>query len=126
MAKPREDKKAEASSPFTAALNLFPPAYGFAGNPYGTLGMGGYGSLPIGYQQRMIYGQGPMLTGMQMVSMVLPDGQIGYVLQQPGAQMPSARPQRYDRAGGYGGRRGRGGSSRGRDDGYRNNRYRPY
>ncbi|MCD7458257.1 hypothetical protein HAX54_037697 [Datura stramonium] len=36
----------------------------------------------------MIYGRGPMPSGMQMVPMVLPDGQIGYVLQQPGVQAP--------------------------------------
>ncbi|KAK2397628.1 calcineurin B protein [Trifolium repens] len=35
-------------------------------------------------KQPMIYGRGPMPAGMQMVPTVLPDGRIGYVLQQLG------------------------------------------
>ncbi|GAB4844653.1 Heteroproteinous nuclear ribonucleoprotein Q [Ancistrocladus abbreviatus] len=125
MAKPQADKKSEATGPFNAGPNYFaPPAYGFAGNPYGTLGAG-YG-VAAGYQQPMIYGRGPMPAGMQMVPMVLPDGRIGYVLQQPGAQMPSMRPRRNDRSNGSGGPQGRGGSSSGGDDGNRGRRYRPY
>lgn len=122
MAKPQTDKKSEAATSFNAAPNYAPqPAYGFAGNPYGAMGGGGYG-VAGGYQQPMIYGRGPMPSGMQMVPMVLPDGRIGYVLQQPGAQMPPVRPRRNDRANGSGGPQGRGSG----DDGNRNRRYRPY
>ncbi|GAB4844596.1 Heteroproteinous nuclear ribonucleoprotein Q [Ancistrocladus abbreviatus] len=130
MAKPQTDKKSEATAPFNAGPNYFaPPAYGFAGNPYGSLGTG-YG-VAAGYQQYhlkqpVIYGRGPMPSGMQMVPMVLPDGRIGYVLQQPGAQMPSVRPRRYDRSSGSGGPQGRGGGSSIGDDGNRGRRYRPY
>ncbi|WJX93858.1 hypothetical protein P8452_75340 [Trifolium repens] len=35
-------------------------------------------------KQSMIYDRGPMPAGMQMVPTVLPDGRIGYVLQQLG------------------------------------------
>uniref|UniRef100_A0A803NTT2 RRM domain-containing protein n=1 Tax=Cannabis sativa TaxID=3483 RepID=A0A803NTT2_CANSA len=97
---------------------------GFPGNPYGTLGSG-YGVAAAGFQQPMIYGRGPMPAGMQMVPMVLPDGRIGYVLQQPGVQMPTPRPRRIDRNNGPSGQAGRGGGS-GSDEGSRNRRYRPY
>ncbi|GAB2267882.1 Heteroproteinous nuclear ribonucleoprotein Q [Dionaea muscipula] len=126
MAKPQTDKKAEAAAALNTTSNYFPPpAYGFAGNPYGTVATGGYG-VATGYQQPMIYGRGPMPAGMQMVPMVLPDGRIGYVLQQPGAQMPSMRPRRNDRSNGSGVSQGRGGSSSSGDDGNRSRRYRPY
>ncbi|GAU13697.1 hypothetical protein TSUD_348010, partial [Trifolium subterraneum] len=94
------------------------PGYGnFSGNLYGSVGAG-YG-VAAGYQQPMIYGRGPMPAGMQMVPMVLPDGRIGYVLQQPGVQVPAPRPRRNDRGNGPGGQAGRGGGS-GNDDGNRN------
>lgn len=122
LAKPQVDRKFDGAFP----NNLGPqPSYlphqgygGFAGNPYGSLGAG-YG-VASGFQQPMIYGRGPMPQGMQMVPMVLPDGRIGYVLQQPGMQMPGPRPRRNDRSNG-----GRGGSS---DDGGNRGgrRYRPY
>ncbi|XP_042456093.1 heterogeneous nuclear ribonucleoprotein Q-like [Zingiber officinale] len=41
--------------------------------------------------QSMAYGRGQIPTGMPMVPMVLPDGRLGYVLQQPEA--PVSRPQ---------------------------------
>ncbi|XP_021767749.1 heterogeneous nuclear ribonucleoprotein Q-like isoform X1 [Chenopodium quinoa] len=122
MAKPQTDKKSEAAASFTAGSNYLPPqAYGFAGNPYGSVGAG-YG-VAGGYQQPMIYGRGPMPAGMQMVPMVLPDGRIGYVLQQPGMQMAApVRPRRNDRTNGSGGPQGRGNGS-GND---RTRRFRPY
>lgn len=50
MAKPQTDKKTEAAASFPAGVNyLAPPTYGFAGNPYGSLGAG-YG-VASGYQQ---------------------------------------------------------------------------
>ncbi|GAB4861540.1 hypothetical protein Ancab_036732 [Ancistrocladus abbreviatus] len=106
MAKPKIDKKSEATAAFNSGPNYFPPsAYGFAGKPYGTLGAGllamgllqdtSSGMLFVSYceilppKQPAIYGRGPMPAGMQMGLMVLPDGRIDSVFQQPGAQMPS-------------------------------------
>ncbi|GLT76002.1 hypothetical protein SLA2020_476880 [Shorea laevis] len=127
LAKPQTDKKTDVSYPYTAGLqpnHLTHPAYGgFAGAPYGSVGAG-LGVAPS-FQQPVIYGRGPMPAGMHMVPMVLPDGRIGYVLQQPGVQMSSPRPRRVDRSNGPGGSAGRGGNS-GSDDGNRNRRYRPY
>ncbi|KAL5792155.1 hypothetical protein ACOSP7_000749 [Xanthoceras sorbifolium] len=121
LAKPQADKKPEGAYPYPAGVhpNHLPHAgySGFAGATYGSVGSGfGVGA---GFQQPMIYGRGPMPAGMHMVPMVLPDGRIGYVLQQPGVQMPPPRPRRVDR------NTGRGGSSGG-DDGNRGRRYRPY
>ncbi|KAH9619300.1 hypothetical protein KSS87_022260 [Heliosperma pusillum] len=114
MARPQTDKKIDATASFNAAASyLTQPALGFAGNPFGSLGHG-YG-VAAGFQQPMIYGSGAVPSNMQMVPMVLPDGRIGYVLQQPGIQIsPPAQPQRYEQSSG-----GRGRGSRGGDDGYR-------
>ncbi|OMP08675.1 hypothetical protein COLO4_06212 [Corchorus olitorius] len=128
LAKPQTDKKIDAAYPYTAGLNptqVAHPGYGgFTGAPFGSVGAG-FG-VATSFQQPVIYGRGPMPAGMQMVPMVLPDGRIGYVLQQPGMQMPPPpRPRRVDRSNGPGGPGGRGGSSGG-DDGNRSRRYRPY
>ncbi|KAM6600120.1 hypothetical protein CsatA_019729 [Cannabis sativa] len=128
LAKPQTDRKPDGSYSYNTAphaSHLPHPGYGgFPGNPYGTLGSG-YGVAAAGFQQPMIYGRGPMPAGMQMVPMVLPDGRIGYVLQQPGVQMPTPRPRRIDRNNGPSGQAGRGGGS-GSDEGSRSRRYRPY
>ncbi|KAK9279901.1 hypothetical protein L1049_013585 [Liquidambar formosana] len=128
LAKPQTDKKSDGAFSHNSGLhpNYLPhPGYGgFGGNPYGSLGAG-YGVAP-GFQQPVIYGRGPMPAGMHMVPMVLPDGRIGYVLQQPGVQMPAPRPRRNDRSNGPSGPQGRAGSSGGSDDGNRGRRYRPY
>ncbi|KAF8045450.1 hypothetical protein N665_4911s0004 [Sinapis alba] len=74
----------------------------------------------------MIYGRGAMPTGMQMVPMLLPDGRVGYVLQQPGMQMaPPPRPRRVDRNNGSSGGSGRE-SSHDHDGNRGGRRYRPY
>ncbi|CAL0302193.1 unnamed protein product [Lupinus luteus] len=126
LAKPQAEKKHDGGYAYNPGFhsNHPPhPAYGaFSGNLYGS-GEGGYG-VSAGYHQPMIYGRGPMPVGMQMVPMVLPDGQIGYVLQQPGVQGPPARPRRNDRNDGRNGHGRRGGD--GNDDGNRSRRYRPY
>ncbi|KAJ8748507.1 hypothetical protein K2173_003405 [Erythroxylum novogranatense] len=126
LAKPQADKKTDGA--YSSSPGLHPssapyPTYGgFAGNPYSSLG-GGFG-VASSFQQPVIYGRGPMPAGMAMVPMVLPDGRIGYVLQQPGVQMPQPRPRRVDRNNGPNGP-GRAGSSS--DDGNRGSRrYRPY
>ncbi|XP_010940959.1 heterogeneous nuclear ribonucleoprotein Q [Elaeis guineensis] len=121
LAKPQVDKKPDhASNSFKPGLlpSLPPyPAYGYSGDPYGAYG-GAYGAA--GFGQPVIYGRGPMPAGMRMVPMVLPDGRLGYVLQQPGAQAPPPPPRRSDRSGGSGEGGGRG------SDGNRERRYRPY
>ncbi|XP_049345576.1 heterogeneous nuclear ribonucleoprotein Q [Solanum verrucosum] len=131
LAKPQTEKKFDAASPHNAVPhhNYIPhPGYGaFPMNPYAPLTAGYGAAAAAAFQQPMIYGRGPMPTGMQMVPMVLPDGQIGYVLQQPGVQAPPVRPRRNDRNNGAGGPQGRGGgSSGGGDDSNRGRRYRPY
>ncbi|CAK9167042.1 unnamed protein product [Ilex paraguariensis] len=128
LAKPQTDKKIDGANPPNSGPhpNYIPHSvYGaFPGNAYGHVGTG-YG-VAAGFQQPVIYGRGPMPTGMQMVPMVLPDGRIGYVLQQPGVQMPLLRPRRNDRSNGTGGPQVRGGTSSGSDDANRSRRYRPY
>uniref|UniRef100_A0A2P2KCD2 RRM domain-containing protein n=3 Tax=Rhizophora mucronata TaxID=61149 RepID=A0A2P2KCD2_RHIMU len=125
LAKPQTDKKPDGAYPYSAGVHPshvpYPAYSGFAGNPYGTLGTG-FG-VAANFQQPVIYGRGPMPAGMHMVPMVLPDGRIGYVLQQPGVQIPQPRPRRVDRTNGTSGP-GRAGSSG--DDGHRGRRYRPY
>ncbi|XP_074582759.1 heterogeneous nuclear ribonucleoprotein Q [Curcuma longa] len=117
LAKPQTDKKNDHSSKPGLLPNFPPyPPYGYPGS----YGAGGYGAGGLG--QPMIYGRGPMPAGMRMVPMMLPDGRLGYVLQQPGAQPPPPPPppRRGDRSSGS--------SDRGsRDiDGNRGRRYRPY
>ncbi|MBA0769434.1 hypothetical protein Gotri_018167 [Gossypium trilobum] len=127
LAKPQADKKTDAAYPYIAGLNpnhLQHPGYGgFTGTTYGSPSAG-FGAA-TSFQQPVIYGRGPMPTNMAMVPMVLPDGRIGYVLQQPGVQMPTPRPRRVDRGNGPGGGAGRGGNSGG-VEGNRSRRYRPY
>lgn len=113
MAKPLGDKKPDHSFKPGGAPNYPLPAYGgYMGDPYGA-----YGGGP-GFNQPMIYGRGPAPAGMRMVPMVLPDGRLGYVLQQPGGMPPPPPPRRGDR----GDRRDGGG--RGGEGSHR--RYRPY
>ncbi|KAK4607815.1 hypothetical protein RGQ29_001575 [Quercus rubra] len=85
----------------------------------------------------MMYGRGPTPSGLAMMPMLLPDGRIRYVLQQPGAQPHT--PPSHLRGGGRGGGGGGGGgggsgskssgsSSRGRhsNDSGHGRRYHPY
>ncbi|KAJ8478358.1 hypothetical protein OPV22_022085 [Ensete ventricosum] len=121
LAKPQADKKPEHAAKPGIIPNLpsYPP-YGYSGDPYGAYG-GGYGAA--GFGQPMIYGRGPMPPGMRMVPMMLPDGRLGYVLQQPGAQpSPPPLPRRGDHRSGGSSESG----SRGGSDGNRGRRYRPY
>ncbi|KAL2229627.1 UNVERIFIED_CONTAM: Heterogeneous nuclear ribonucleoprotein Q [Sesamum indicum] len=130
LAKPQTEKKFDAANPHNPSpVPNYIPHPGYAGipvNPYAPIAAG-YGTAAGFQQQPMIYGRGPMPAGMQMVPMVLPDGRIGYVLQQPGVQMPPpVRPRRNDRSNGAGGPQARGGTSSSNDDSNRNRRYRPY
>ncbi|KAG4145197.1 hypothetical protein ERO13_D05G083400v2 [Gossypium hirsutum] len=93
LAKPLTDQKTPggSSSQNSRFLPNYPPhvGYGLVGGAYGTLGPG-YGIA--GLAQPLIYGSGPSPTGMSMMPMLLPDGRIGYVLQQPEAQLRSPPP----------------------------------
>ncbi|KAL1562192.1 Heteroproteinous nuclear ribonucleoprotein Q, variant 2 [Salvia divinorum] len=128
LAKPQAEKKFDAANPHNAQVPNYIPHPGYAGipiNPYASIATG-YGGAAGFQQQPMIYGRGPMHSGMQMVPMVLPDGRIGYVLQQPGVQIPQpVRPRRNDWSSGGGGAQARGGGNGG-DDSNRGRRYRPY
>ncbi|KAG5243989.1 hypothetical protein OIU76_009141 [Salix suchowensis] len=124
LAKPQADLKSSGGQNLqkSSMHSSFPPRAGYSlvGNPYGALGAG-FGAA--GFAQPMIYGRGPTPAGMSMMPMLLPDGRIGYVLQQPGMQMHSPPPQpRGGRGSGAGSSSGgrRNDSSRGRS------RYNPY
>ncbi|KAK4787174.1 hypothetical protein SAY86_011007 [Trapa natans] len=120
LAKPQSEKKPDTFNSGIHASHFAGVGYGgVISNPFGAP-HSGYGSSSS-FHQPMIYGRGPMPSGMHMVPMVLPDGRIGYVLQQPGAQMPHSRSQRTDSRNGQA---GRGGSNS--EEGNRNRRYRPY
>ncbi|KAD7116945.1 hypothetical protein E3N88_04213 [Mikania micrantha] len=91
LAKPQSDRKSDGiNNPHYSGSHpnyIHHPAYaGFSASPYVAAR---YGVNPS-YQQPMIYGRGPVPGGMQMVQMVLPDGQIGYVLigDDGGVPMP--------------------------------------
>ncbi|KAL3327535.1 hypothetical protein AABB24_035289 [Solanum stoloniferum] len=127
LAKPQVDQKSSggSSSQKGATLPTYPPriGYGMMGAPYGALGAGfgaGYGGP--GVAQPMVYGRGATPGGLAMMPMLLPDGRIGYVLQQPGvvhSPPPTSR----------GGRSGGGSSSdrrRGDSGGRGRPRYNPY
>ncbi|KAM7260902.1 hypothetical protein ACFE04_026377 [Oxalis oulophora] len=121
LAKPQGEKKPDPYSVGIPPTHLPHAGYaGFAGAPYAAASSGF--TVPGSFQQPMIYGRGPMPTGMQMVPMVLPDGRIGYVLQQPGMQMPAPAPAQAPRPR----RDNRSSGGRGSDDGNRGRRYRPY
>ncbi|KAJ7981174.1 Heterogeneous nuclear ribonucleoprotein like [Quillaja saponaria] len=130
LAKPQADQKSGGSnSQKSGLLSTYPPrvGYGLVGGGYGALGAG-YGSA--GFAQPLIYGRGPSPSGMAMMPMLLPDGRIGYVLQQPGMQQPQTPPshQRGGRSANGSGSKSFGSSSRGRpgNDGGDGRRYRPY
>ncbi|KAK2380085.1 heterogeneous nuclear ribonucleoprotein Q [Trifolium repens] len=134
LAKPQADQKAGVTNTQNPGLlPSYPPhvGYGLVGNPYGALGAG-FGAP--GLAQPLMYGPGQTPAGMAMMPMLLADGRIGYVLQQPGLQ-PHTPPshQRGGRndsgsGGGGGGSRNTGSSSKGRhsNDSGQGRRYRPY
>ncbi|KAE8660353.1 nuclear transcription factor Y subunit B-8 [Hibiscus syriacus] len=123
LAKPQVDQKTSggSSSQNSGFLPSYPHqvGYGLVGGAYGAL-TPGYGVA--GLPQPLVYGRGATTTGMSMMPMLLPDGRIGYVLQQPGVQQPQSPPvhQRHSRGGGSSSSRGK---HSGGDSG---RRYRPY
>ncbi|KAJ6986152.1 heterogeneous nuclear ribonucleoprotein Q-like isoform X2 [Populus alba x Populus x berolinensis] len=113
LAKPQSEQKAAGGSNLqnTGLLPGYPPGvgYGMMGNAYGALGAG---YVTAGFAQPLIYGSGPSPAGMAMMPMLLPDGQFGYVLQQPGVQLHSPTSyQRNDSRSGSGRGNKMGGSS---------------
>ncbi|KAF2296454.1 hypothetical protein GH714_038244 [Hevea brasiliensis] len=118
LAKPQADQKSSAGTNLQKSVlhPTFPPRLG-----YGLVG-GTYGALGAGYQ--VIYGRGPTPAGMAMMPMLLPDGRIGYVLQQPGMQPHTPPPQ--PRAGRGGGAGSSSGGRRGNDSNRGRSRYNPY
>ncbi|KAF8395396.1 hypothetical protein HHK36_019342 [Tetracentron sinense] len=96
LAKPQADQKSTGGphSQKSGLLPSYPPraGYGLVGGAYGALGAG-YGAA--GFAQPLIYGRGPTPAGMAMMPMLLPDGRIGYVLQQPGAHPLTSPPQQH-------------------------------
>ncbi|KAK3226869.1 hypothetical protein Dsin_006731 [Dipteronia sinensis] len=133
LAKPQGDQKSSGgpNSQKTALHPSYPPrlGYGMVGGNYNALGAG---YVPAGFAPPMMYGRGSTPAGMAMLPMLLPDGRIGYVLQQPGVQQHIPQPNntyhqpRSSRGGSgsssNGGRRGNdsGRGGRGRS------RYNPY
>lgn len=145
LARPLSDKKPQNMgnpTPFQRPMfSNYQPQAGYGYNP----NMYGFGTM--GYSQPVIYGRGPAPEGMTMVPMILPDGRIGYVLQQPGNGVGGSGAYRAEGSGSYGGgsgsygagsasyRSSRSSSGSGRQGGGRNSggggsggsrRYRPY
>lgn len=111
LAKPPADKKAESGSGSHKGALL--PNYAAGRVGYGIMG-GAYGPLSPGFTPTMLYGN-RHAAGTAMVPIMLPDGRIAYVVQQPG--VPITPPSR-------GGSKS--GSSRKGNDNSRGRRYNPY
>ncbi|CAN4121345.1 unnamed protein product [Withania somnifera] len=109
LAKPQVEQKSSGgtSSQKGATLPTYPTriGYGMMGAPYGALGAG-YGAPGVG--QPMVYGRGATPGGLAMMPMLLPDGRIGYVLQQPGIMHSPPPVSRGGHGGGGGSSGGRG------------------
>ncbi|CAA0842957.1 RNA-binding (RRM/RBD/RNP motifs) family protein [Striga hermonthica] len=125
LAKPQADQKttATSSSQKAAILPTYPPHMGYGLTPFGALGAGYPGA---GFPQPLLYGSGAS-PGMAMMPMLMPDGRIGYVLQQPGLQPHMLPPPQ---SGGGRGRSSGGSSSSGGkrvgNSGRERSRYHPY
>lgn len=116
LAKPQADQKpsGQPNSQKAAVLPTYPPPVGY----------GLVGAFSGGLTQPLVYGRGAAPPGLAMIPMLLPDGRIGYVLQQPGAQPQT--PQPSHRGGRSGTTAGSGGGRRGSDRGRGRSRYNPY
>ncbi|KAF9664949.1 hypothetical protein SADUNF_Sadunf16G0071600 [Salix dunnii] len=108
LAKPPTDQKPSGgpNSQKSSLYSNFPPG----------LGYGLVGALAL-----LASHKGSTPAGMAMMRMLLPDGRIGYVLQQPGMQAHSSPQPQGDRGGGAGGSSG---GRRSNDHGH--SRYNPY
>ncbi|KAJ6739470.1 hypothetical protein OIU74_004278 [Salix koriyanagi] len=131
LAKPQSEQKPAGGSSMqrTGLLPGYPhgAGYGMMGSAYGALGAG---YVAAGFTQPLIYGSGPAPAGMAMMPMLLPDGQFGYVLQQPGVQLrsPTSYQRNDSRSGSGRGNKTVGRSDRGRQssDASHGRRFRPY
>ncbi|MED6123117.1 hypothetical protein PIB30_046219 [Stylosanthes scabra] len=110
LAKPQADQKSGGSNlQKPGLLPSYTPhvSYGLVGGAYGALGTG-YGVAGLA-QMPLMYGTGAP-AGISMMPMLLADGRVGYVLQQPGQGVPPQTPPSYRRVGrgggGVGGRLG--------------------
>ncbi|KAM1757605.1 hypothetical protein ACFX11_006842 [Malus domestica] len=128
LARPQADQKSGGSnSQRSGLLPSYPPRFvGMAGGAYGGIGAG-YGAA--GFPQPLMSGPGPVPAGMAMMPILLPDGRIGYVMQQPGVQPhPSPSYQSSGWGNGGSGNRSSGSSNKGRhvNDSGHGRRYNPY
>ncbi|KAJ4846741.1 hypothetical protein Tsubulata_010224 [Turnera subulata] len=131
LAKPQTEQKpfGWSNSQKPGLLPGYPPGVGcdLLGSTYSTFGAG-YGAE--GFAQPYMYGGGTTPSGMAMMPMLLPDGRIGYILQQPGVQLETGTSYQRNtgRGGGRGSNRSGSYSNRGRheNDGSHGNRYSPY
>lgn len=102
----KDDRVPLPSSNGAPLLPSYPPlGYGIMSVP------GAYGAAPASTAQPMLYApRAP--PGAAMVPMMLPDGRLVYVVQQPGGQLPLASPppQQAGHRSGSGGRHGGSGS----------------
>ncbi|QCD98068.1 heterogeneous nuclear ribonucleoprotein R [Vigna unguiculata] len=122
LAKPQADQKSSgaANQQKSALLPTYPPhlGYGMIGGAIGA----GYGAA--GFAQPLMYGPGPTPPGMTMMPMLLPDGRIGYVLQQPGFQQHAPMLESQHRKRGGGSSSGKRSNDNNRNSG--GGRYHPY
>ncbi|CAH8362606.1 unnamed protein product [Eruca vesicaria subsp. sativa] len=129
LAKAQADQKGST----TTAQNMqtsqlqpnYPPllGYGMAPSPFGALG--GFGASP--YTQPFMHAGAHAAGGMAMMPIMLPDGRIGYVLQQPGlAAVPQPPPRHSPPYRGGSGSSSSNSSRRSSDNGRGRNRYNPY
>ncbi|ONK80930.1 uncharacterized protein A4U43_C01F23360 [Asparagus officinalis] len=107
LAKPPASERQSANTGSNALKGPLLPNYPLG---YGLIG-GTYSTLPAAYRQPMVYGN----PGVAMVPMILPDGRLGYVMQQP-------RPSDHRSVS----RRGSSNGGRQNNDGSRGRRYQPY
>ncbi|CAJ2632339.1 unnamed protein product [Trifolium pratense] len=99
LAKPQADQKSSGTSNSHQSSVLpypSPLGYGALGAGYGALGAG-YGAA--GFAPPLMYGPGATPAGMAMMPMLLPDGRIAYVLQQPGLQQPGLQQSGLQQSG---------------------------
>ncbi|XP_071931765.1 heterogeneous nuclear ribonucleoprotein Q-like isoform X1 [Coffea arabica] len=130
LAKPQAEQKPTGGPNVqkSALLPSYAPpvSFGLVGGAYGAVGAG-FGTT--GFAQPFIYGRGPSPAGMAMMPMLLPDGRIGYVLQQPGGQPYTPPQQKADsRISSGSGNKSGSNSGRGRqsNNSSQGRRYRPY
>ncbi|KAG7560616.1 RNA-binding domain superfamily [Arabidopsis thaliana x Arabidopsis arenosa] len=129
LAKPQADQKANANTVQNVQKSQlqpnYPPllSYGMAPSPFGALG--GFGASA--YSQPLMHAGGHAAGGMSMMPIMLPDGRIGYVLQQPGlAAMPQPPPRPSPPYRGGSGSSSSSSSKRSSDNGRGRSRYNPY